>query len=69
MKTYEILLFTVTIVACQSISYSQNDSLLTQSTPSTFQSNAFKVLAGGINAIYSHFDRLNIVGRVGVLEW
>jgi hypothetical protein len=65
MKTYEILLFTVTIVTCQSISYSQNDSLLTQSTPSTFQSNAFKVFTGGINAVYSN-DRANGSLDVGV---
>lgn len=65
MKTYELLLFTVTIAACQSTSFSQNDSLLMQSSQSTFQSNAFKVFTGGINAVYSN-DRANGSLDVGV---
>jgi|GEM_PF-6335501 len=65
MKTYELLLFTVTITAFQSSSFSQTDSLLQQSTQGTFQSNAFKVFTGGINAVYSN-DRANGSIDVGV---
>jgi len=65
MKTREILLFSVTITVFQVNLYSQTDTLIISTPVSTFQSNAFKVFTGGINAVYSN-DRANGSIDVGV---
>lgn len=65
MKTHELLLSSMAITVFQVNLYCQTDSLLIANPVSTFQSNAFKVFTGGINAVYAN-DNPNGSIDVGV---
>jgi hypothetical protein len=56
MKTNELILLTASVTVIQFPNFSQVDSTFTNRTiaNSTFETNAFKVLTGGINAVYSN---------------